>query len=269
MKIAIRKILPILLLLSLFISFSGCSTVPYTNRSQFILMDVDEEMSLSAAAYREFLSEVNIETGTNRARLISQIGWRIAGVADRPDYEWEFLVVKDDNTVNASCLPGGKVFVYTGIINLAENNEAELAAIMGHEIAHALARHGAESVNLNQLAALGVMGTAVAASIFLEEDYYIEGAVLGVALLASLGITLPHSRLQESEADHIGLILMAKAGYNPHYAVSFWQRMARYKGSESMAFLSTHPLTADRVKDISALLPKVMPYYNAAPQKFR
>lgn len=269
MKTVTRKILSIILLLSLVVSVCGCSTVPYTNRSQFILMDVDEEMSLSASAYNEFISEKTIETGTYRAQLIAKIGWRIATVADRPEYEWEFLVVKDDDTVNAMCLPGGKVFVYTGIINLCEGHEGELAAIMSHEISHALARHGAESVNLNQLTSLGVMGAAIAASILLEEEYYMDIAVVAVSLLTTLGITLPHSRMQESEADYIGLILMAKAGYNPHYAVSLWQRMARYKGSESMAFFSTHPLTANRVKDIAEVLPEVMPYYNAAPQKFR
>lgn len=270
MKTLNRKILALLLLVIIAVAVSGCaSTSPYTNRSQFIIMDEGTEMSLSADAYNQFVTEEPIEKGTQRAKLITKIGNRIAAVADKPEYEWEFLVVSRDDVINAMCLPGGKVFVYTGIIKLTGNNEGELAAIMGHEIAHALARHGAESASVGQATSIGAGIVAVVAeSVVGSGTGEIAGSLAGT--LASLGLNLPHSRMQESEADHIGLILMAKAGYNPNYAVSLWEKMAKQnEGSEPLSFLSTHPLSADRIAAIKLLIPEVMPYYEAAPNKFK
>ena len=267
MKLLNCKLLSLLLLVCITIALSGCATSPYTNRSQFIIVDEETEMSLSADAYQQFITEEKIETGTQRVKMINNIGNRIAVVAERPNYEWEFLVVADDNVINAMCLPGGKVFVYTGIIKLTKSNEGELAAIMGHEIAHALARHGAESASVGQSAAIGsqVIGL-IAEGVIGGGAGEAVGSLSGS--LASLGLTLPHSRMQESEADHIGLILMAKAGYNPSAAISLWQKMAALnEGNEPMSFLSTHPLSADRIKAIEALLPEVMPYYEEYLQK--
>lgn len=267
MKTINRKLLSLLLLAIIALALTGCATSPYTNRSQFIIMDEETEMSLSADAYQQFVHEEKIETGTQRAKMITNIGNRIAAVADRPNYEWEFLVIANDEVINAMCLPGGKVFVYTGIIKLTGNNEGELAAIMGHEIAHALARHGAESASVNQSASIGSQVIGIVAE-------NVIGGGLGSAAgslagtLTSLGLTLPHSRMQESEADQIGLILMAKAGYNPQAAVTLWQKMAKQnEGNEPLSFLSTHPLSSDRIKAIQAQLPEVMPYYEAAKNK--
>lgn len=267
MKILNRKLLTLLLLALLAIALSGCASSPYTNRSQFIIMDEETEMSLSADAYQQFTTEEKIEKGTQRAKMITNIGNRIAAVADRPNYEWEFLVVADDEVINAMCLPGGKVFVYTGIIKLTGSNENELAAIMGHEIAHALARHGAESASVGQSAAIGsqIIGI-VAESVIGGGVGEAAGSLAGT--LTSLGLTLPHSRMQESEADEIGLILMAKAGYNPQAAVTLWEKMAKQnEGNEPMSFLSTHPLSSDRITAIQAQLPSVMPYYEEYQQK--
>lgn len=244
------------------LALTGCASAPYTGRSQFIIMNEGEEMSLSNEAYTELLQEEPIERGTQRAKMVDTIGKRIAAVAERPNYQWEFLTIPKDNVLNAMCLPGGKVFVYTGIIKLANNNVNEIAAVMGHEIAHALARHSAESASVNQSVAIG----AAMVGVFLGDN---SGAVGKLAnTLGALGITLPHSRMQESEADHIGLILMAKAGYDPRAAATLWQKMAKAnEGKEPISFLSTHPLNADRIKAIEALLPEVMPYYEATKAK--
>lgn len=259
MQLKQRVLTVILILFAAAFVFCGCATTPYTGRSQFIIMDEGTEMSLSADAYQEFIKEEPIERGTQRAKTVENIGKRIAVAADRPNYKWEFLVIPKDDVVNAMCLPGGKVFVYTGIIKLTGNNQNELAAIMGHEIAHALARHGAESSSVNQAASIG---TALAGAVAGAYGFDSGMAQNLTGALASLGLTLPYSRMQESEADHIGLILMAKAGYDPRAAVTLWQKMAQQnQGKEPVSFLSTHPLSSERIKNIQALLPQVMPYY--------
>lgn len=266
MKIRHRLILPVLLLVMAALVLSGCASTPYTNRSQFMIMDESEEMALSLDAYNQVLKKEKIETGTARAKQILTIGQRIAAVANKPNYQWEFLTIADDGTINAMCLPGGKVFVYTGIINLTNRNDDELAAIMGHEIAHAIARHGAESASIGQTAAIGSAIAGVVAGSLLGVDMNTSADLAGT--LAALGVTLPHSRMQESEADRIGLILMAKAGYNPEAAVTLWQKMAKLnEGNQPLSILSTHPLNEDRIKNIQALLPEVMPYYEAAKNK--
>ena len=238
-------------------SASGCATAPYTGRSQLIFMNTAEEKRLGQQASNKIQSEEKVERGTKRAQMVERVGTRIAAVAERPDFVWEFLTIQKDE-VNAFCLPGGKVFVYTGILEIMGNNEAELAAVMGHEIAHAIARHGAESSSVGTLAGVGQLGVALAEAIFTGGSGLSDAS--GTAL--KLGVVLPHSRTQEEEADYIGLMLMAKAGYNPEAAISFWQKMADANtGKEPLFFLSTHPLNQERINNIRKDLPKARVYY--------
>lgn len=257
-----------LLLVLLVVSFlPACSTVPYTGRSQVMLLEPAEEMSLGLNAAKEVRDTEKIETGTRRSRLVQSVGKRIAEAAERPDFEWEFhTVVKED--VNAFCLPGGRVFFYTGILELTGNNENEVAAIMGHEVAHALARHGAEKVSVAQLAAVGQVALDAALVLATGTSLEESGADSLVGLLTNVGVLLPHSRVQESEADHIGLMLTAKAGYDPRAAITFWQKMQELSGGDGgFGFLSTHPLTEDRIASIEKDLPQALIFYEEALQK--
>ncbi|MDL2272004.1 M48 family metallopeptidase [Desulfovibrio sp. OttesenSCG-928-I05] len=256
----------LLLVLLAFSFLPGCSTVPYTGRSQLMLLEPAEEMSLGLNAAREVRETEKIETGTRRSRLVQSVGKRIAEAAERPDFEWEFhTVVKED--VNAFCLPGGRVFFYTGILQLTGNNENEIAAIMGHEVAHALARHGAEKVSVAQMTAVGQV--ALDAALILATGVSLEetGGDSLFGLLANVGVLLPHSRVQESEADHIGLLLTAKAGYDPRAAITFWQKMQELNGDGGFGFLSTHPLTADRIASIEKDLPQALLLYEEAKKR--
>jgi predicted Zn-dependent protease len=177
------------------------------------------------------------------------------------NYKWEFFVIDNNKEANAFCLPGGKVFVYTGLFKYIAN-DAELAAVMGHEIGHALARHGAERMSRGILAQTGgeVLQTVMVGRGNPQNTAMVMEA-FGIG--TQLGVTLPHSRTQEYEADHIGLVLMAKAGYNPNAALSFWNKFAR-SGQTPPEYLSTHPAPANRIATIRKLIPKVMPLYRRA-----
>jgi predicted Zn-dependent protease len=187
------------------------------------------------------------------------VGTRIAAATGKTDYQWEFKVI-EEKQANAFCLPGGKVAVYTGILPITRD-EAGLAAVLGHEVSHAIARHGAERVSQNLLVEVGLAGTMAALSRGDPNTVKNVGAMLGAG--AAVGLLLPWGRAQESEADHLGLIYMAKAGYDPHAARDLWVRMAEAsKGSgRPPEFLSTHPSEATRIKQIEAWLPEAMQYY--------
>jgi len=191
--------------------------------------------------------------------LVRRVGTRIAAATGRSNYQWEFKVI-EEKQANAFCLPGGKVAVYTGILPITRD-EAGLAAVVGHEVSHAIARHGAERVSQNLLVEMGLTGTMAALSKGDPNTVKNIGALLGAG--ASVGLLLPWGRAQESEADHLGLIYMAKAGYDPHAARDLWVRMAEAsKGSgRPPEFLSTHPSEATRIKQIEAWLPEAMQYY--------
>jgi predicted Zn-dependent protease len=250
---AVRRCLVVALLVA------GCASAPYTHRSQLILVSAGEETQLGARAFQEVLSKNKIDARPGVTGPVESVGRRIARAADRPDYQWQFAVIDDPKQVNAFCLPGGKVAVYTGIFPIAQNTNG-LAVVLGHEIAHALARHGAERMTRGLAAQAS---GAVLGALF-------GGTPSGNAVLAAyglgaqVGVLLPFSRTQESEADHIGLILMARAGYDPHGALAFWQRMERAGGSSSPDFLSTHPSHGTREQQIQAWLPEAMRYYAAA-----
>jgi predicted Zn-dependent protease len=244
---------------------AACATVPYTNRSQLMMVSQGEELSLGAQAYKELLAQSKVERDAQVNAVVRRVGERIAAAAERPDYQWEFVVIEDARQVNAFALPGGKVAVYTGMFPVAET-EAGLATVMGHEVAHALARHGAERMSQQmgmQLVGAGLaVGLGAGGASGVTQDVAMQAFGLG----AQVGVLLPFSREQESEADHIGLILMAKAGYDPSQAIGFWQRMEETGGGGAPPeFLSTHPSHGTRTAQIEVWLPEANKYYVKDP----
>jgi metalloendopeptidase OMA1, mitochondrial len=240
----------------------GCTTVPYTNRSRIMMMSESDDMELGLAAYEQILSEEKISRDPEANRLVSQVGRAIADAADKPEFDWQFTVIDEPETVNAFALPGGKVAVYTGIFPVAIDT-AGLATVIGHEVAHALARHGAERMSQGMaLQGLGI-GLAIATS---GQSAGVQQAVMqAYGLGAQVGVLLPFSREMESEADHIGLILMAKAGYDPSVSVGLWERMGQLSdGAKTMEFLSTHPNYDTRIQQLREWIPEAERYYRLA-----
>ena len=237
---------------------AGCTTVPMTGRYQLILSDEASENAAGATSYGQYLKESKISTDKTNTALVKKVGQKIAAVSGC-DYDWEFNLLESDEA-NAWCLSGGKVAVYTGILPYTQT-EAGLATVMAHEIAHAIARHGAERSAQNTLLEYGLaIGNAT-----LTNNPNRELIMLGVNVAGNVGVILPYSRKHESEADYIGLLLMAKAGYDPNEAIKFWQRMASAaSGSQGglSDFLSTHPSDEKRIKDLRDHLPEALQYYN-------
>ncbi|MFO0795562.1 MAG: M48 family metallopeptidase [Candidatus Brocadiaceae bacterium] len=239
--------------------FSACSTVPYTERKQLILIPEGQESSLGQQAFTQVVQENKISNDPHYNEMLRSVGERISQAANRPDYQWEFVVIDDPNTVNAFALPGGKVAFYTGIMPICQNEEG-IAVVMGHEVSHALARHGAERMSQGMLAQLGEQGLNMAVS---SQSPMMQGIIAkAYGFGVQYGALLPYSRLQESEADRLGIILMAQAGYDPKAAVSFWKRMSEQaKGKKPMEFLSTHPSDEKRIQQIKEWLPEAYKYY--------
>ena len=242
----------VLVMFSLVI-IAGCMhKTPYTNRSQMIFMSQEEELALGEKSYEEALSTAKVITGTKDANRVKAIGERIAKVANRSDFTWEFNLV-EDKALNAFCLPGGKVVVYTGILTAARNDD-QLATVISHEIAHALARHGAErmsSATVQQgIQTLGNVVLAVGAPSY--QNVFNQAYGIG----SQVGVMLPYGRMQESEADEIGIYLMHKAGYNMQEALKFWENMSEGK-TDTNEFLSTHPSSSTRIEDIKKVIVKV------------
>lgn len=249
-------------LAALLLAASACQHVPYTNRAHLVLVSAGQEQQLGLTQYQETLQKSKLSTDPAQVEQVRRVGQRIAAAADEPSFKWEFNVIDDPKTVNAWCLPGGKVAVYTGILPLTKDDEG-LAVVLGHEVSHALARHGSERMSQGMLAQLGGAALDVAlASKPAETRALFDQAYAGGA---QVGVLLPFSRKQESEADHIGLILMAKAGYDPRGAVPFWERMEKAAGSGAPpAFLSDHPTDAKRIQDIQHWIPEALKYYHPA-----
>jgi predicted Zn-dependent protease len=236
-------------------SVSGCETVPMTGRSQLQLVSPTQEAQMGLDAYKEILGKAKLSADSSVNALVNRVGTRIAAATGRKDLAWEFTAIDDPKTANAFALPGGKVAVYTGILPVTRD-EAGLAAVLGHEVAHVLARHSAERISRQLALQFGVdwLGGAVGVNPQLTQA--------GGAILVS-AIQLPWGRSQESEADHLGLLYMAKAGYDPHAARDLWVRMAQAgKGSSRPPeFLSTHPSEETRIQQIDAWLPEALRYY--------
>jgi len=259
----------LVILSGILLLLSGCSEVGITGRQQLIIIPASTMHSMSFQAYDEFISEHKVVTGTEQAIMVRRVGIRIQEAVEQycrrndmedelDGYQWEFNLVEDPN-VNAWCMPGGKVVVYTGILPITQN-EAGLAVVMGHEIAHAFARHGAERMSQGLVVEMGGMALSRALRDRPEQTKNLFMQSYGIG--TQVGILLPYSRTHESEADHLGLIFMAMAGYNPQEAVSFWQRMAAQKtGAQPPEFLSTHPANQTRIQNLKELLPEAMGYY--------
>jgi predicted Zn-dependent protease len=247
----------------------SCSTVAVTGRKQLNLVPRSTMLSMSVQQYDEFLKANKLSENQEQTQMVKGIGTRIEKAVGQyfterdmshklKDYAWEFNLVESEE-VNAWCMPGGKVVVYTGILPITKD-ESGLAVVMGHEIAHAIAEHGNERMSQALVTQLGGMALSKALEEKPEQTQQLWMAAFGVG--AQLGVLLPYSRLHENEADHLGLIFMAMAGYDPNAAVGFWERMAQMKGGQAPPeFLSTHPSDEKRIKNIKELIPEAMQYY--------
>lgn len=234
------------------ISVAACQTVQQTGRSQFIVVSEAQERQLGEDAYKDTLSKQRISGRSDWQAQLRRVGQRIAAVAERPDYKWEFNVLQGKE-VNAFALPGGKVAFWEGIMPIAQDDNG-IAVIMGHEVAHALARHGAE--RMSQAVGAQAIGQVLSVGVGAASPAMRETVLNAYGLGATVGVLLPWGRTQESEADRIGLTLMAKAGYDPATAVAFWERMAKVAGDKPPEFLSTHPSDSTRINQIKEWIPE-------------
>ena len=262
-----KKVQTIFGALALLLFATGCSTVPITGRKQLSLVSDAQLIPESAASYEQVIKEGPLSDNKEQAEMIQRVGARISAAVDQyfaernmshvvEGFEWEFHLI-DQDVPNAWCMPGGKVAFYTGILPYTQD-EAGVAVVMGHEVAHAIARHSNERVS-HQMAASG--GSILTAWMAKDSEYQ-EAIMAAYGIGVQVGGILPYSRLHETEADHMGLIFMAMAGYNPEAAVGFWQRMGAAGGEKPPEFLSTHPSDDTRVHDIREHLPEAMQYYN-------
>ncbi len=257
-----QRVFLILALLILVGLDATCARAPHTGRLQLIMIGDGTMNQLGADAYRETLKGEKISTDARLTRIVERVGWRIARASNQPNFEWEFKLIDDPDVVNAFCLPGGKVAVYSGILPVAET-EAGLAVVLGHEVAHATARHGAERMSQQ----LGANLVLEAANAGLKNNKNRDLIMAGLGVGATVGVLLPYSRTHESEADEIGLIYMSKAGYDPREAPRFWERMnSMAKGGRPPELLSTHPSPEKRSSNLRRQVNEVMGDYNASPR---
>jgi predicted Zn-dependent protease len=241
--------------LAVGVTLGGCETVPITGRSQLNLISPSQEIAMGAQAYQDVLKKGKISSDPQVNALVTRVGRRIAAATGQGDLPWEFTVIDDPKTVNAFALPGGKVAVYTGILPMTRDEDG-LAAVLGHEVSHVMARHSAE--RLSEQLSLQVGVSVVGAVLGINPQLTQTGAGLLVNTLL-----LPWGRAQESEADHLGLVYMAKAGYDPHASRDLWVRMAAAaKGAQRPPqFLSTHPSEETRIQQIEGWMPEALKYY--------
>lgn len=245
-----------LMALSIF-GAPSCQTVAVTGRKQFNMFSVAQDKQLGAEAYAETMKQSKLLDGGAQYDQVKRVLARLIPVVDDPGFEWEFNVIDDAATINAWCMPGGKIAVYTGILPVTKD-DAGLAVVLGHEIAHAVARHGTERMTTQ---GLGDVGLLILSSTSPTAAEYQQGLAAAVDLLAYK----PWGRGNELEADEIGLMYMAKAGYDPRQAAEFWRRMATASGGGAPPeFLSTHPSDERRIAEIEKLLPKALEYYAQA-----
>ncbi|HLN21574.1 MAG TPA: M48 family metallopeptidase [Bacteroidales bacterium] len=253
---------------ALLLVIYSCSTVPLTGRKQLNILPESQMLEMSFASYREFMKSNKLSGDRTESSLVTSVGRDIAEAVTEyfndnnqserlQGYNWEFNLI-EDKTPNAWCMPGGKVVVYSGILPYTQDVNG-LAVVLSHEIAHAVARHGNERMSQELLAQFGNVALSEILKDKPEETRNIFGAAYGVG--AQVGIMLPFSREHELEADKLGLIFMAMAGYDPRTAVTFWERMSQSGGQKPPEFLSTHPSDEKRINKIKNFLPEAMKYY--------
>ena len=265
----VPSILRCFLFAALYLCLTACATVPITERRSLQILPDSELATLSLQQYSEILKKSKLSADPRKVQMVRRVGERIAhateeffvesGMADEiKSYQWEFNLIEDDKTVNAWCMPGGKVAVYTGLLPITQD-ETGLAVVMGHEIGHAVAKHGNERMSQGLLVQLGGIGLAAAlgSNSAATTDLFLAAYGAGT----QLGVLLPYSRLQESEADRIGLVLMAKAGYDPRQAIPFWERMRAKGEARPPELLSTHPAPESRIENLRKYIPEALPYY--------
>jgi metalloendopeptidase OMA1, mitochondrial len=239
----------------------GCATAPITGRRQLLLLSEGEETTLGLQSYQEVLAKEKLSADPAANALVQQVGARIAAATGK-DYQWEFKVVDKADTVNAFCLPGGKVVVYSGLLPVAQNADG-LATVIGHEVSHAIARHGGERVSEGMLTNLGIEAVTAGMGVKDPNTVQMVSGLLGAGL--AVGVILPFSRDQESEADHMGLVYMAKAGFQPEAALAFWKRMQAASQGAPPQILSDHPSDANRIQQIEGWLPEARAAFVAGP----
>jgi len=255
--------------LAFILFLCGCSTVPITGRKQLSFIPQTELLTLSDQSYKDVLSKATVSSDASQTAQVREVGQKIANAAESfmkdngmekelKNYKWEFNLVEDSKTVNAFCMPGGKIVVYTGILPVTQDKNG-LATVMSHEVAHAIANHGGERMSQQLVVQAGGMGISQLMKTKPAMAQNIMKQVYGAG--TQYGVLLPYSRSHESEADHIGLILMAKAGYDPKTAVAFWERMNQLSGAKAPELLSTHPATSRRISDINKELPEAEKYF--------
>ena len=267
MKRSVSIILTLIILI-------GCATVPITGRKQFSIIPNSQILPLSYSSYQDVLKESKLSTNQEQVQQVKRVGSKIQQsvedfmaqnkLSDKLDgYAWEFNLI-EENTINAWCMPGGKVAFYTGILPVCQD-EAGVAVVMGHEIAHAIANHGAERMSQGLVQQLGGVALAVAIKDKPEETQALFFTAYGIG--TTYGAMLPYSRLHESEADKLGLVFMAMAGYDPHEAPKFWERMDAMAGSPPVPqWMSTHPSSENRISNLNEYMPEAMKYYNPSGQ---
>jgi predicted Zn-dependent protease len=264
-----RIVKPLLAILALSLIYQACSVVPLTGRKQLNLLPESEMISMSLTNYTDFMKSNPASTDKKNADIVKEVGTNISAavikyftdnnmVSRLNGYQWEFNLVKNDSTPNAWCMPGGKVVVYSGILPYTKDKNG-LAVVLSHEIAHAVARHGNERMSQELLTQFGSVALSEAIKQKPEQTKSIFNSAYGIG--SQLGVLLPFSREHELEADKLGLIFMAMAGYDPQTAVEFWERMSSMGGQKPPEFMSTHPSDARRISKIKEAMPEVMQYY--------
>ncbi|MCI1280500.1 MAG: M48 family metallopeptidase [Nitrospira sp.] len=253
---------------------TGCQTNPYTGRWQLMMMPMSQETQMGAQAYAEVKQDPNMRPSTDPREIepVKRVAARVIEAAKRSKYsemanqfEWEVTVIKDDKTMNAFALPGGKIAVYTGIFPVAKT-EAGLAAVMGHEVVHALARHGGERMSQNTLAQTTLQAIGIALGVSGANPVVSQGAMAALGVGAQVGVLLPFSRKHESEADYVGVLLAADAGYDPRESIQLWTRMGELSGGKSSSeFMSTHPSHETRIEQLEEWMAEAMPIYESKP----
>ena len=255
------------LLVCALLLLSGCGSVPVTGRKQMLLVSDSEVLTSSLTQYSEYMKSAPLSTDAKGKAMVTRVGKKIAAATEKylnenglanevKNFAWEFNLVKD-NQMNAFCMPGGKIVVYEGLLKLVSSDD-ELAVVVGHEVAHAVAKHSNERISQQLLTQYGAQVLNEALSNKSIRIQQIGNTVYGLG--AQYGVTLPFSRKHESEADYMGLIFMTMAGYNPNVAITFWQKMSTSGGASVPEFMSTHPSDATRINDIKKYLPELEKY---------